>query len=193
MIKKTAKRKKVTAITPVSVVDIGKSILFLRGQRILLDSDLAMLYGVPTKRFNEAVKRNVDRFPGDFMFQLSTDETGALRSQIATSKPGRGGRRYVPYAFTEHGAIMAAMVLNSARAVEMSVYVVRAFIQLREALASNRELARQLKILEDRVARKFAQQDHAIDDILKTIRELMSQPASKSRPIGFTANLDEKR
>lgn len=118
---------------------IARSIVVLRGHRVLLDAELAALYGVTTKRFNEQVRRNRDRFPADFMFQLSAQEVESLRSQIATSKNAtRGGRRYFPYAFTEHGAIMAATVLNSSRAVEMSVYVVRAFVQLRDMLASNR-------------------------------------------------------
>ena len=117
------------------------------GHKVLLDSDLAALYGVTTKRFNEQVRRNLERFPEDFMFQITTEELSSLRSQFATSNPDRGGRRYVPYVFTEHGAIMAAMILNSPRAIEMSMYVVRAFVQLREVLASNQALARQLKTL----------------------------------------------
>ena len=120
----------------VSIERIAQSILVLREQRVLLDSSLAAMYGVPTKRFNEQVKRNLARFPADFAFQLSDEEAESLRSQIATLKKGGRGqhRKYLPYAFTEHGAIMAAMVLNSARAVEMSVYVVRAFVQLRSVL-----------------------------------------------------------
>ena len=148
-----------------------------------------------TKRFNEQVRRNLERFPADFMFRLTAEEATALRSQTATLKPGtsrRGQhRKYAPYAFTEHGAIMAATILNSSRAVEISVYVVRAFVQLREMLASNQELARQLKALEARIERKLASHDQAIVGILKTIRELMNPPVKKSRPIGFTANLDE--
>lgn len=121
---------------------IADRILLIRGQRVLLDRDLAMLYGVSTKRFNEQVRRNEARFPLDFMFQLSAKEWGSLRSQIATLKTGRGEhRKYLPLAFTEHGAIMAATILNSRRAVEISVYVVRAFLRLRELLASNKELS----------------------------------------------------
>lgn len=138
--------KKDTAAVPIE--QISSSILFFRGQRVLLDSDLAALYGVTTKRFNEQVRRNLARFPADFMFQLTAEEVTGLRSQIATSNVGRGGRRYAPYAFTEHGAIMAATILNSPLAVEMSVYVVRAFVQLRDMLASNKELARRLDELE---------------------------------------------
>jgi hypothetical protein len=175
-----------SALVPVE--HIAQFILVLRGQRVLLDSELAHLYGVTTKRFNEQVKRNLARFPTDFMFQLTTDEVGALRSQFATLKTGRGQhRKYRPYAFTEHGAIMAAMILNSPRAVEMSVYVVRAFLRLRDLLASNRLLAEKFAELE----RKVASHDQAIVGLLKTIRELLQTPAPKKRPIGFTANFDE--
>jgi len=168
---------------------ISSSILLFRGQRVLLDSDLAALYGVTTKRFNEQVRRNLARFPADFMFQLAAEEVLALRSQIATSNIGRGGRRYAPYAFTEHGAIMAATILNSPLAVEMSVYVVRAFVQLRDMLSSNKELARRL----DELERKFASHDQAITGILKAIRQLMSPPPEpKRRGIGFTADFNEK-
>ena len=131
---------------------IARTILILRGQRVLQDSELAALYGVSTKRFNEQVRRNRKRFPADFMFQLTAEETSSLRSQFATLKTGRGRhRKYLPYVFTEHGAIMAATILNSPRAIEMSVYVVRAFVQLREMLASNKELARRFAQLETRL------------------------------------------
>src|ERR1700758_797353 len=118
-------------------VSVESRILVLREQKVILDSDLSELYGVPVKRLNEQVKRNRERFPADFMFQVNAEELESLRSQNATSKPSRGGRRYAPYAFTEHGAIMAATVLNSERAVEMSVFVVRAFVRLRGMLARN--------------------------------------------------------
>src|ERR1700756_947271 len=134
---------------------VESRIFFLRHQRVVLDADLAQLYGVSVKRLNEQVKRNHERFPSDFMFRLSEKEQTALRSQFATSKKRRGGRRYMPYAFTEHGAIMAATVLNSSRAVEMSVYVMRAFVKLRELLSSNRELARRFAQLETRLDRKL--------------------------------------
>lgn len=179
-----------TATTPspaVAAESIATQILVLRGQRVLLDRDLAMLYGVTTKRLNEAVKRNAERFPADFMFQLTAEEDLALRSQIATSKTvtARGGRRYLPYAFTEHGAIQAANVLNSHRAVEMGIYVVRAFVQLREMLASNKELARRLDQLETRIEKKLSTHDEAIAAMLSAIRELMNPPAPKRRGIGF--------
>ena len=166
---------------------ISRTILILRGQRIILDAELAALYGVTTKRLNEQVKRNADRFPADFMFRLSRAETEALnRSQIATGSEKHRNPRFPPYAFTEHGAIMAATVLNSPRAVEMSLYVVRAFVQLREALASNAALARRLDELES----KLGCHDEAITAILSAIRELMNPPESKHRGIGFTADLE---
>lgn len=184
-------RNRAPALVPIE--RITQSILILRGQRVLLDSELAALYAVTTKRFNEQVKRNLARFPADFMFQLSVDESGALRSQIATLKTGRGRHsKYLPYAFTEHGAIMAATILNSPRAVEMSVYVVRAFVQLRELFASNKALAKRLDDLEARIARKLATHDQTIAGIIKTIRELMIPPEPKKRPIGFF-ELEERK
>ncbi len=185
--KSVATRK---AATPL-VEGISRSILILRGQRVILDSDLAAIYGVSTKRLNEQVKRNAPRFPKDFMFQLSAEEAAALRSQIATLKTGRGHHpKYRPYAFTEHGAIQAANVLNSARAIAMGVYVVRAFVKLRELLASNTALARKL----DELERKYRRHDEAITAILSAIRELMEPAANpKRRGIGFTADLGENR
>jgi len=176
--------------SPIATVDaLSGRIHLVRGQRVMLDTDLAELYGVTTKRFNEQVKRNVERFPTDFMFQLTAEEHDSLRSQIATSKTGRGGRRYLPYVFTEHGAIMAASVLSSPRAVEMSVFVVRAFVQLRELLGSSRELADRLDDLE----RKLSTHDQAIAGVIDAIRRLTSVPAKPSRPIGFTADLKDRK
>jgi len=183
-------------MTLAPVEHITRTILVLRSHRVLLDTELAALYGVSTKRFNEQVRRNRERFPADFMFQLTAEEVTALRSQIATSiappPQGRGGRRYLPYAFTEHGTIMAATILNSPRAIEMSVYVVRAFVKLRELLNSNRELARRFAQLETRLDKKLTQHDEAIAAILSAIRELMGRAQRKRRPIGFTADLEEK-
>jgi hypothetical protein len=177
----------------VPVEHITQSILVLRGHRVLLDAKLATLYGVSTKRFNEQVRRNRERFPGDFMFQLTDEERAGLRSQIATLKGGRGEhRKYLPYAFTEHGAIMAATILNSPRAVDMSVYVVRAFVKLRALLSSNRELARRFAQLETRLDKKLTEHDQQIAAILSAIRQLMHPPAPKRHGIGFTADLEEK-
>ena len=166
--------------------DITRAILVLRGHRVILDVELATLYGVTTKRLNEQVKRNADRFPEDFMFRLTRAETLALnRSQIATGSQKHRDPRFPPFAFTEHGAIMAATILNSARAVEMSVFVVRAFVRLREILASNSTLARKL----DELERKYKHHDEAITAILSAIRELTHPPATRRRGIGFTADI----
>lgn len=153
------------------VEDITRAILVLRGRRVLLDAELAVLYGVTTRRLNEQVRRNRKRFPGDFLFELTTEEFANLKSRFATSS--WGGRRKRPLAFTEHGAIQAATILNSPRAVEMSVYVVRAFVKLREVLSSNRELARRFEQLESRLDSKLTEHDEAIAAILSAIRELM--------------------
>jgi hypothetical protein len=178
---------------PVPTQGITRAILVLRGHRVLQDSELAALYGVTTKRLNEQVKRNADRFPADFIFRLTRTETDALnRSQNATGSQKHRDPRFPPYAFTEHGAIMAAVVLNSPRAVEMSVYVVRAFMQLREMLASNKELARRFAQLETRLDRKLTTHDEAIAAILCAIRQLTHPPVPKRRPIGFTADLETK-
>jgi hypothetical protein len=176
----------------VSLERITRAILILRGQKVLLDEDLADLYGATTKRLNEQVRRNLERFPSDFMFRLTDQEVISLRSQFATLKTGRGAhRKYLPYVFTEHGAIMAAMVLNSPRAVKMSIYVVRAFIRLREMLASNKELAKRLDELDEHIRRRFGSYDEAIAGMLEAIRELTSPPRLRSRPIGFTADFGE--
>jgi hypothetical protein len=176
----------------VPVEHITQAILVIRGQRVLLDAELATLYGVTTKRLNEQVKRNAARFPEDFLFRLSASEVETSnRSQIATGSQKHRDPRFPPYAFTEHGAIMASMVLNSPHAVEMSVYVVRAFVHLRELLSSNRELARRFAQLETRLDKKLTEHDRAIGAILSAIRELMHPkvPVPKRRPIGFTADL----
>ena len=165
-----------TALVPVE--HIAQAILILRGHKVLLDAELAALYGVTTKRLNEQVKRNSERFPEDFIFRLTRTETEALnRSQFAAGSQKHRDPRFPPYAFTEHGAIMAATVLNSPRAVEMSVYVVRAFVKLRAMLASNKELVQKL----DQLERKLQSHDQAIVGILNAIRELMNPPAPKRR------------
>lgn len=168
------------ALTPRA---LAGRILSVRGQRVILDSDLSDLYEVETKRLNEQVKRNAARFPSDFMFRLTPEEAGNLKSQIATSS--WGGRRKPPLVFTEHGAVMAASVLNSDRAVEMSVYVVRAFVELRDLLSSHKVLAQKL----DQLERRVAHHDNSLDQIIDTIRALMAQPQPAKRPIGFTADM----
>ncbi len=170
------------APTPYDPDALRQRILTLRGQKVSLDTDLAGLYGVEVKRLNEQVKGNHDRFPEDFAFQLQPDEADALRSQIATSKTGRGGRRYLPYAFTEHGAIMAATVLNSQKAVEMSVFVVRAFVKLREQLLATSELAKRLAEVE----KDLLTHDAALRDLYQKIRPLLlPAPALARKSIGF--------
>jgi hypothetical protein len=169
--------------------DIEGKIYTVRGQRVIMDRDLAALYGIPTFRFNEAVKRNQKRFPDDFMFQLTAQEYAVLTSQFAMSKPGRGGRRTLPYAFTEHGAIMAANVLNSPKAIEMSVFVVRAFIKMRETLSNNKALALKLAELEKKLTGRLNVHERAIVHVLGEIRKLMASaepsPEPQKRKIGF--------
>jgi hypothetical protein len=167
----------------IPVERVEKRILLIRGHKVLLDSDLALLYGVTTKRFNEQVVRNIQRFPSDFMLQLTQEEWGSLRSQYATLKNGWGQhRKYLPRAFTEHGAIMAASILNSPLAIEVSVYVVRAFVRLRELLASNKELARRL----DQHEKQLATHDQAISGLVDTLRQILASPEPPpKRRIGF--------
>ncbi|MEX2138247.1 MAG: ORF6N domain-containing protein [Pirellulales bacterium] len=157
---------------------IERAIHVVRGEKVMLDSDLAALYGVTTARLNEQVRRNRDRFPSDFAFQLTQQEFARLMSQIATSKEGRGGRRKLPYAFTEHGAIMLASVLNSPIAVDASIQVVRAFIRLRELLVSNKVLVKRLDELEAQYDKQFAV-------VFEAIRQLMSPPEQPPREMGF--------
>ena len=163
----------------IPVDRIEKAILFMRGQKVMLDADLAELYGVETRVLVQAVKRNLDRFPNDFMFQLSTEEVDALRSQIVTLKGGRGQHsKYPPYAFTEQGVAMLSSVLHSPRAIQVNIEIMRAFIRLRQMLASHIELARKLDALEKKYDSQFKQ-------VFDVIRQLMLPPATKKRPIGF--------
>ena len=178
----------------LGVDGIAKSILVLRDQNVLLDRDLAALFGVTTKRLNEQVKRNLARFPIDFMFQLTAEEETALRSHFATSKKpaaSRGGRRYLPYAFTEQGVAMLSSVLSTERAVAVNIEILRAFVRMRSVLAANKELAQRFAELESRLDKKTAVQDKAIAAIMSAIRELMNPPIRLSRGIGFTAKFDE--
>jgi hypothetical protein len=148
---------------------------------VILDSDLAELYGVSVKQLNQQVKRNTHRFPSDFVFTLTKAEDESLRSQIVTSKGKRGGRRYLPHAFTEHGAIMAASVLNSKRAIEMSILVVRAFVQMRQAMAFNQHVVSKLCELEERLDHH----DGEIQELVEAIRELLAPLPVNNRRIGF--------
>jgi len=185
----------------IPLQQIAKAIHWVRGEKVLLDFDLATLYGIPTKTLNQAVKRNATRFPEDFMFQLSAEETRFLRSQFVTAKSQAAdnqwilpnwsqfvtssrkhrGRRYRPYAFTEQGVAMLSSVLNSERAVKVNIAIMRAFVKLRQTLETNRELARKFSELEKRVGKH----DEEIDAILEAIRQLMAPPEKARREIGF--------
>ena len=165
------------AIVPVDRIE--RSILLIRGQKVILDADLAELYGVPTRTLIQAIKRNINRFPSDFTFVLTRQEVTNLRSQIVTSS--WGGRRHLPRVFTEHGAIMAASVLNSRRAIEVSVFVVRAFVKLKEMASTHRALAQKLAELEHRIEGH----DERIQSLLEAIRRLMALPEPPRRRIGF--------
>jgi hypothetical protein len=171
-------------------LSVDSVIRLVRGEKVILDTDLALIYGVPTGALNRAVKRNVDRFPEDFVFQVTTEEAAALRCQSGISKTranaggtriGRGGRRYLPYAFTEHGALMAANVLSSPRAIQMAVFVVRAFVRMRRAMAAHKEMDEKLSDMERRVMGH----DEAIRSLVQTIRQLMAPPKKARRSIGF--------
>ncbi|MDF1579067.1 MAG: ORF6N domain-containing protein [Desulfobulbales bacterium] len=167
----------------VSTEVIASRIYFVRGKKVILDSDLAELYGVPTKRLNEQVRRNIERFPGDFMFRLTKEEYDHLRSQIATSSDGsgHGGRRTLPLVFTEHGAIMAATVLNSKQAVEVSIFVVRAFVRLREMLVGHKQFAHRL----DELEKRLAYHDENFQIVFDAIKQLLAEDEKPKRRIGF--------
>jgi hypothetical protein len=161
-------RENVLALKPIE-----NQISLVRGQKVLLDADLAPLYGVQVRALNQAVKRNKQRFPPDFVFQLTAEENEVLRSQTVTSKGNQGGRRFLPYAFTEHGALMAASVLNSRRAIDVSIFVVRAFLRLQETPSTNKALAAKLAELEKRLVTH----DEKIGEIMRAIRVLTAAPA----------------
>jgi phage regulator Rha-like protein len=168
------------AIVPTAL--ISQKIFFVRGTRVMLDADLARLYGVATKNLNKAVKRNANRFPSDFMFQLSLKELHSLRFQSGTSKPAPGGRRYVPYVFTEQGVAMLSSVLRSSRAVQVNVAIMRTFVRLREMLATHEELRRKIDAMEKRYDARF-------QAVFETIRQMLETPVPAKKPIGFHARL----
>ncbi len=172
----------------ISVERLGGLIYEIRGQKVMLDRDLAIVYGVATRDLNKAVKRNRDRFPADFAFQLTRQEVADLKFQIGTSSSQHGGRRKPPWAFTEHGAIMAANVLNSPRAAQMSVFVVRAFVKMRAVLSDNRELAGKLAALEKELKDRLGVHEAAIVTILQRVMDIIDPPALPEPPkkgIGF--------
>ena len=169
------------AIVPSAL--ISQKIFVVRGTRVMLDADLAQLYGVTTKNLNKAVKRNADRFPSDFMFQLSSKEMGILRFQTGTSKRGPGGRRYAPYAFTEQGIAMLSSVLRSSRAVQVNVAIMRTFVRLREMLTTHEELRRKIDAMEKRYDARF-------QAVFETIRQMLETPIPSKKAIGFHARLE---
>jgi len=161
---------------------IERKIYLIRGQKVMFDRHLAALYGVPVKRLNEQVKRNIRRFPEDFMFQLNAQESAALRSHFATLKKGRGQhRKYLPHAFTEHGILMLSSVLNSERAIQVNIVIMRVFVRLREMIASNKDLALRLEKLE-RIVEKQGAQIHAV---FKIVKQFMAVEEKPKRRIGF--------
>ncbi len=164
----------------IPIEQVVQSIRWIRGQKVLLDFDLAALYGVQTKNLNKAVKRNAERFPADFMFQLTPEELRSLRFQSGTSK-ARGGLRYRPYTFTEQGVAMLSSILKSDRAIRVNVAIMRTFVRLRQTLESNRELARKFSELEQRIGKH----DEEIAAILEAMRQLMAPPEKPRREIGF--------
>jgi hypothetical protein len=164
---------------------IEKRILMVRGRQVMLDEDLADLYGVETKRLVQQVKRNLKRFPEDFMFQLSKSEAEVLRSQIATSNDGRGGRRYMPYVFTEQGVAMLSGVLRSDRAIAVNIEIMRAFVELRRVSLSYANLQSQLDILERELTERLDQHDEQFGQIFKALHQLLSPPPRPQRPVGF--------
>lgn len=168
--------------------DIVIQVVFIRGQRVILDSDLAKIYGTSTKRLNEQVKRNHRRFPQDFMFELSEEEWQNLKSQNATTS--WGGRRNPPKAFTEHGAIMAASVLSTDIAINASIYVVRAFVKLREFILNNKELSQRINELENRIDGKFDEQEQKLNYVFETLKEVLIQENEPKKKIGFITDED---
>ncbi|MFS8084614.1 MAG: ORF6N domain-containing protein [Acidobacteriota bacterium] len=177
-----AKKSSAAGHLAATVTLIERRIYLIRGQKVMIDTDLAQLYGVPTYRPNEAVKRNRKRFPADFMFPLSKKEAESLTSQFAISKKGRGGRRTLPYAFTEQGVAMLSSVLNSERAIQVNIVIMRAFVKLRQILESNEELNRKFAA----VIRKLAAHDKYFTVVFDELKKLTTQSTPTRRQIGFT-------
>lgn len=184
---------------PALQLHISRHILLLREQRVMLDAELAALYGVETKVLVQAIKRNIERFPTDFMFQLSAEEFANLRSQFVTSSSGYGGRRYAPYAFTEQGVAMLSSVLNSPRAIAINIEIMRAFVQVRATLATHQDLAKQLSELQDKTESLAMSHEtfsrntrNQLKQVFDTLRELMTPPEPNKRPIGFVHPKESK-
>lgn len=175
------------SLEPIAAPAIEKRIFVVRGRQVMLDEDLADLYGVETKRLIQQVKRNLKRFPEDFMLQLDKAEVEALRSQIATSNDGRGGRRYAPYVFTEQGVAMLSGVLRSDRAIAVNIEIMRTFVELRRVASSYAAIEKRLEEIE----RELGGHDEQLHQIFKALRQLISPPARPKRPVGFRAPEDE--
>lgn len=178
--------RKLASFIPVEIIQ--SKIYLIRGHKVMLDKDLAELYAVPTKSLNLAVKRNLDRFPNDFMFRLTEKEAMALRFQIETSKKGRGGRRYLPYVFTQEGVAMLSSVLNGERAVQVNIQIMRVFVRLRELMLSHKDLARKVDDLEHNFRGKSEEQDQKIALVFNAIKQLLKEkqePRKKKGPMGF--------
>jgi hypothetical protein len=172
----------------VAVPVIEKRIFVVRGRQVMLDEDLASLYGVETKRVVEQVKRNLERFPEDFMFQLRQDEAAALRSQIATSNVGRGGRRYAPYVFTEQGVAMLSSVLRSKTAIAVNIEIMRAFVELRRVANSYAAIDKRLEQIE----RGMGEHDEQLEQVFGALRQLIAPPSQPKRPVGFRVREDDE-
>lgn len=162
---------------------IENKIFLIRGVKVMIDKDLAEIYQISTKVLIQSIKRNPERFPPDFMFRLSEGEFKSLRSQFVTSKIGRGGRRYLPYAFTEHGVAMLSSVLNSPRAVQMNIFIIRAFIKIREMLAIHKDLAQKI----DEIERKQKEHSEQLTSIYSVIKQLINPPSKPKKSIGFNS------
>ena len=168
---------------------IMNQIYYIRGQKVMIDRDLALLYGVETKVFNQAVGRNLQRFPEDFRFQVTEEEFESLRSQIVTSKKGRGGRRYLPYVFTEQGVAMLSSVLNSERAVQVNIGIMRAFVNMRKMFLTNEEVSRKISEMENRIGGH----DENFKKVFTAIRLLMNPPDKSDKEIGFIQKGKKKK
>jgi hypothetical protein len=177
--------QKEATVELIAAPAIEKRILVVREQQVMLDEDLADLYGVETRALVQQVKRNAKRFPADFMFQLTEVEAEALRSQIVISNEGRGGRRYAPYVFTEQGVAMLSGVLRSERAIAVNIEIMRAFVELRRVASSYAAIEERLEEIEREIGARLGEHDQQLDQIFRTLRQLISPPARPKRPVGF--------
>jgi phage regulator Rha-like protein len=184
--------EKQIALELVPAPAIQKRILVVRDRQVMVDEDLADLYGVETRHLVQQVKRNIERFPADFMFQLTKEEAAALRSQTATSDTGRGGRRYAPYVFTEQGVAMLSGVLRSKRAVAVNIAIMRAFVELRRAAASYTAIENRLEELERETKTKLGRHDQQLSQIFQALRQLISPPPRPRRQVGFRLPEDDE-